>query len=175
MAKTLFRSLVLIQSTIQGTSMKTSHLLSVSILTAVATATATASAATHKLPTHAQIAKLFKTWNSALQTGNPETVANLYCAKGAVLLPTVSNQVRTTHKGIVDYFTYFLKSKPVGHIDREYIRVLGPNTAINSGIYTFNLIQNGKSTSVQARYTYVYEKQHGKWCIMDHHSSAMPE
>ena len=127
------------------------------------------------MPTHAQIAKLFQTWNNALQTGNPETVANLYCAHGAVLLPTVSNQVRTTHKAIVDYFTYFLKSKPVGHIDQQYIRVLGPNTAINSGVYTFHLTQDGKRTSVQARYTYVYEKQHGHWCIMDHHSSAMPE
>lgn len=154
--------------------MKKSYLLGISAL-AIISAAATASAAAHKLPSHAQIAKLFTTWNDALQTGNPETVANLYCAHGAVLLPTVSNRVRTDPKGIVDYFTYFLKSKPVGHIDQQYIRVLGPDTAINSGIYTFHLTQDGKRTSVQARYTYVYEKQNGHWCIMDHHSSAMPE
>ncbi len=155
--------------------MKTNHVFRILAFTTLAAAGATASAATHPMPSHKQIANLFKTWNAALQTGNPETVANLYCTHGAVLLPTVSNRVRTTHKGIVDYFTYFLKSKPVGHIDKEYIRVLGPDTAINSGIYTFHLTQDGKRTSVQARYTYVYQKQHGHWCIMDHHSSAMPE
>jgi len=155
--------------------MKRSHLLRISVLTAIAAATATASAATMNGPSKAQVAKQFDIWNSALQTGNPDTVANLYCVHGAVLLPTVSNRVRTTREGIVDYFTYFLKSKPVGHIDQEYIRVLGPNTAINSGVYTFHLTQDGKRTSVQARYTYVYEKQKGHWCIMDHHSSAMPE
>ncbi len=155
--------------------MRTNRLPGILALIALAAASATASATTHHAPSKAQIANLFTTWNNALQTGNPETVANLYCAHGAVLLPTVSNRVRTTHEGIVDYFTYFLKSKPVGHIDQQHIRMLGPNAAINSGVYTFHLTQNGKRTSVQARYTYVYEKQNGHWCIMDHHSSAMPE
>jgi len=155
--------------------MKTSHVFRFLALATLATTSAIASAGTHPTPTHKQIANLFKTWNDALQTGNPETVANLYCAHGAVLLPTVSNRVRTTRKGIVDYFTYFLKAKPVGHIDEQYIRVLGPDTAINSGIYTFHLTQDGKRTRVQARYTYVYQKHNGHWCIMDHHSSVLPE
>lgn len=154
--------------------MKTSTALCLAVLVAAATATS-ASASPSKSPTKAQVANLFGTWNAALQTGNPDTVAKLYCAQGAVLLPTVSNRVRTSHEGIVDYFTYFLKSKPVGRIDQQYIRVLGPHTAINSGVYTFQLTKDGKTSSVQARYTFVYEKQHGHWCIMDHHSSAMPE
>jgi len=145
------------------------------LLSALPAAAATAHTTHAGWPTTTQVANQFDIWNSALQTGNPETVAALYCEPGGVLLPTVSNRVRTTHAGIVDYFTYFLKSKPVGHIDHSYIRVLGPDTAINSGIYTFTLTNDGKTSSVQARYTYVYEKRHGKWCIMDHHSSAMPE
>lgn len=155
--------------------MKTKHVVCIFALTAIAAVGATASAATTHWPSKAQIAKQFDLWNNALQTGNPETVAKLYCTHGAVLLPTVSNRVRASHEAIVDYFTYFLKSKPVGHIDTSYIRVLGPDTAINSGIYTFHLTQDGKPASVQARYTFVYEKRHGRWCIMDHHSSAMPE
>ncbi|MGA7964521.1 MAG: SgcJ/EcaC family oxidoreductase [Gammaproteobacteria bacterium] len=145
------------------------------LVSAVPAVAATAPASHAGWPTKAQIANQFNIWNGALQTGNPKTVAALYCEPGGVLLPTVSNRVRTTHEGIVDYFAYFLKSKPVGHIDHSYIRVLGPDTAINSGIYTFTLTKDGKTSSVQARYTYVYEKRHGKWCIMDHHSSAMPE
>ncbi|MCT8368189.1 nuclear transport factor 2 family protein, partial [Xanthomonas citri] len=33
----------------------------------------------------------------------------------------------------------------------------------------------GNKSSVQARYTFVYEKRDGKWLIINHHSSAMPE
>ena len=43
------------------------------------------------------------------------------------------------------------------------------------GVYTFRLSKNGKARKVQARYTYVYEWQDGKWLIAHHHSSAMPE
>jgi uncharacterized protein (TIGR02246 family) len=63
----------------------------------------------------------------------------------------------------------------VGQIDKAYIRVLGPDTAINSGLYTFHVIKDGKPVDVHARYTFVYQKRHGGWCIMEQHSSTMPE
>ncbi|MGH8127630.1 MAG: SgcJ/EcaC family oxidoreductase [Gammaproteobacteria bacterium] len=154
MKTTLFIALLLTAGTASAATMPTSH----------------AHATSKTL-----IAKQFDIWNSALKTGNPEKVAALYCQPGGVLLPTVSNQVRSTHSEIVDYFEHFLKSKPVGHIDKSFIRILGHNAAINSGIYTFHLVQNDKPVTVQARYTFVYERRHGSWCIMDHHSSAMPE
>ena len=47
-----------------------------------------------------QVAAQFDRWNSALQTGDPEVVASLYADDG-VLLPTVSNKVRTDHAGKV--------------------------------------------------------------------------
>jgi uncharacterized protein (TIGR02246 family) len=126
-------------------------------------------------PSQEFIAKQFDIWNAALQTRDPNKVAALYCQPGGVLLPTVSNQVRTNRAEITDYFVHFLELKPAGKIDRAYIRILGPDTALNSGVYTFRLIKDGKPTDVQARYTFVYQKVQGKWCIMDHHSSAMPE
>jgi uncharacterized protein (TIGR02246 family) len=45
------------------------------------------------------ITVLFEQWNSALQTGDPKQVAALY-ATDAILLPTVSNQVRHNHAEI---------------------------------------------------------------------------
>ncbi|WP_083389667.1 SgcJ/EcaC family oxidoreductase [Trichormus sp. NMC-1] len=103
----------------------------------------------------------------------PKKVARNY-AKDGVLLPTVSNQVRNTPAEIKDYFQKFLKLKPVGKIDEENIRIYC-NIAINSGIYTFNLTQDGQVNKVQARYTFVYRKVGNKWLIIEHHSSAMPE
>jgi uncharacterized protein (TIGR02246 family) len=126
------------------------------------------------LPNQDQIAALFDQWNAALATGDPNKVADLY-APDAVLLPTLSNQIRTNRAEIVDYFTHFLESKPQGRIDRAVITVIDPQTAINTGIYTFELIKDGQLQDVQARYTFVYEKQNGNWLIVNHHSSKMPE
>lgn len=122
-----------------------------------------------------EIAGLFDRWNSALQTGNVKAVVDLY-APGAVLQPTVSNQVRSTPAQITDYFDHFLVLKPVGQINYREIRQLGTNVAMDSGVYTFTLTEaTGKIRHVQARYTFVYEKVGEEWKILNHHSSAMPE
>ena len=86
------------------------------------------------------------------------SVPNSRYAPGAVLLPTVSNKVRTTNAEIVDYFTNFLQLKPKGKIDESNVRLLTPDTAINSGVYTFNLTKEGQPASVQARYSFTYKK-----------------
>ena len=122
----------------------------------------------------AEIASLFDRWNAALATGNPAEVTKLY-AQDAVLEPTVSNKVRTTPEEIHNYFTSFLKLKPQGVVNYRQIRVLDENTALDTGVYTFDLTKDGKRQQVQARYTYVYEKLGGQWKIINHHSSAMPE
>lgn len=122
----------------------------------------------------AEIAKLFDTWNATLATGNPAKVASLY-APDAVLEPTVSNEVRTTPAAIEDYFVKFLKMKPVGTINMREIRLLGTDSALDTGVYTFRLTVDGKPRDVQARYTYVYKKVGNDWKILNHHSSAMPE
>ena len=125
-------------------------------------------------PAEQQIAALFPQWNAALATGHPLRVADLY-APDAVLLPTVSNEVRRSRAQIVDYFTKFLQSKPQGVIEDEIVDVLDADTAVNTGVYEFALTKDGKSERVRARYTYVYELREGKWLIVNHHSSAMPE
>lgn len=125
-------------------------------------------------PDQGTIAKLFTEWNAALATGDPQRVADRYAAD-AVLLPTVSNQVRTDRAGIVDYFTHFLAAKPQGVIKESHIDVLDRTTAIDTGVYVFTLTENGVQRKVEARYTFVYELRGGKWLIVNHHSSAMPE
>ncbi|MZF90327.1 SgcJ/EcaC family oxidoreductase [Streptomyces sp. SID5643] len=127
--------------------------------------------------TKAQVLGLFDRWNAALQTGDPKKVADLY-AKDAVLLPTVSDRIRTDRAGIVDYFEHFLQNKPQGTKIESVVNVLDRDTVIDTGVYEFELTDHGtgaKST-VKARYTYAYEKQpNGKWLIVNHHSSKMPQ
>ncbi|MFF7767436.1 SgcJ/EcaC family oxidoreductase [Streptomyces massasporeus] len=127
--------------------------------------------------TKGQVLGLFDRWNAALQTGDPDKVADLY-AKDAVLLPTVSNQVRTDRAGIVDYFEHFLPNKPVGTKVESVVNILDRDTVIDTGVYEFALTDHGtgEKSTVRARYTYAYEKQpNGNWLIVNHHSSKMPQ
>ncbi len=154
--------------------MKPTMLLIALMITTVAVPVTSFAKSNHD-PSPAFIAKQFELWNAALKTGSAEKVAALYCKFGGVLIPTLSNSIRSNRREIADYFEHFLQLKPVGQIDKAYIRVLGANTAINSGLYTFHIVKDGKPADVHARYTFVYQKQHGKCCIMEQHSSAMPE
>jgi uncharacterized protein (TIGR02246 family) len=138
------------------------------------TASAWQDEAAEARPTEQQIAALFDQWNAALATGDPEKVADLY-APDAVLLPTLSPQIRTTRAGIVDYFAHLLPSNPQAVITQEIITVLDRNNAINTGLYTFTLTENGVQQQVPARYTFVYRRTNGEWLIVNHHSSVVPE
>ncbi|MCQ4043017.1 SgcJ/EcaC family oxidoreductase [Streptantibioticus rubrisoli] len=130
--------------------------------------------ATTQLPSRGQIAALFDQWNAALATGDPSRVADLY-APDAVLLPTVSDRIRTNRAEIVDYFRHFLESKPVGRIQRRVINILGPTAAVDTGLYQFTLTKaNGTKSKVDARYTFVYALRGGRWLIINHHSSVLP-
>ena len=117
-----------------------------------------------------EISSLFDEWNSALQTGDPKTVAALY-ESNTILLPTVSNKVRHNHEAVEDYFVSFLAKGPEGEIDEANVRTFG-QMAINSGVYTFTF-KDG--SSVQARFTFVYRWNGERWMIVEHHSSQMPE
>ncbi|MFB7663551.1 SgcJ/EcaC family oxidoreductase [Kitasatospora sp. NPDC056138] len=127
-----------------------------------------------QLPTKGQIKALFDRWNAALATGDANRVADLY-APDAVLLPTVSAEVRSTRAGIVDYFKHFLESKPVGTIQERFINILDRANAVDTGLYQFTLTnKDGSTTKVNARYTFVYELRGGTWLIINHHSSVLP-
>lgn len=124
--------------------------------------------------TEAEIAALFDNWNAALATLDAHNVSMLY-AHDAVLLATLSNEVRPNHEKIEDYFVHFLEKKPQGRIDSRSISI-GCNTASDTGLYTFTLHEkNGKIKEVPARYSFVYEYDDDQWLIEHHHSSLMPE
>lgn len=124
-------------------------------------------------PTKSEIVRLFWEWNAALQSGEPQNVAKLYDDEKGVLVPTVSNKIRSNIDEIENYFANFLLLKPEGKILESHVSTEGP-FAIHSGIYIFDMKANGRS--VPARFSFVYRKnKDGEWKILSHHSSAMPE
>jgi uncharacterized protein (TIGR02246 family) len=118
------------------------------------------------------ISDQFARWNNALLTGDPNNVIACYAAD-AILLPTVSAKVRHNHDEIRDYFVHFLSKKPHGRITEQNIRIYD-NIAINSGLYTFSLMEDGSQKDVAARFTFVYRKYEDGWLIIEHHSSILP-
>ena len=119
----------------------------------------------------ADVLGLFDQWNTALSTLNPDIVTALY-ADNAVLLPTVSNQVRHNHEEIRDYFVGFLQKSPQGVVDEFNVNILSDTHATNSGVYTFTF---GDGSKVSARFSFLYVASNDGWKILQHHSSAMPE
>ncbi|WP_249369659.1 SgcJ/EcaC family oxidoreductase [Acaryochloris marina] len=121
----------------------------------------------------AEIADLFEQWDQSLQTGQPSEVVKTY-APDAILVPTVSNRVRHTPAEIEDYFQGFLALKPDGRIVEQNIQVFC-DLAVNSGLYAFAVVKEGRPSELMARFTFVYRKIGDRWLIVDHHSSGMPE
>ncbi len=126
---------------------------------------------TMTMATEKEIRALFSLWNSALATGDSRIVASRY-TKSPVLLPTVSDVIRTDFDGVKDYFDTFLLNKPRGRIVDGHISI-GDGWANDSGIYEFTMGTTGEK--VKARYTFLYVQEGGTWKIQHHHSSVMPE
>jgi hypothetical protein len=90
--------------------------------------------------------------------------------KYGVLLPTLSDEIRSTKQGLESYFVDFLKKSPQGKITALYATQRDGYT-IASGNYDFTLTTDGKKSVVPARFTYVFNKN----CkIIQHHSSEQP-
>jgi len=117
-----------------------------------------------------QVKGWFERWNQALASGDPAQVAQLY-DRHALLLPTLSAQLRDTPEAITAYFATFLTRHPSGTVTQRQIE-LGCNLAVDAGTYRFDL--HDPEARVEARYTFVYGRREGEWRILHHHSSLEP-
>ncbi|MFZ4126201.1 MAG: SgcJ/EcaC family oxidoreductase [Rickettsiales bacterium] len=121
-----------------------------------------------------ELCAAFATWREALSSGKAENVVQLYNSD-AVLLATLADEPIINQKERTAYFTKLTAKKNLkATVNKEFIRVLDEDDAVISGVYTFSFDENGKSVSIPARYTFVYEKQYGEWRIVEHHSSKLP-
>ena len=115
--------------------------------------------------------ELLQKWISAVKSGDAKQVVSLYRNDG-ILLGTFSNKERVGHELILEYFENLLKSKHGVEVEivSENPHVF-ESSAINVGHYNF--VTNGKT--INARFSFVYEKDNDEWKIASHHSSVMPE
>ena len=113
--------------------------------------------------------ELLQKWTNTVKDGDPNQVVNLYHEDG-ILLGTFSNKERVGHGLILEYFENLLKSPVEVEIVSEH-PIVFESVAVNSGLYNF--ITKGKT--INARFSFVYQKDNDGWKIVSHHSSVMPE
>ncbi len=138
----------------------------------------------------AQVRQAYQDWTNAVASakGNAEKVASFY-APNAILLATLSPEIKLnlsdsvskelfdfTSQDIREYFVAFTSLKNIHATTDKIYTQLFNDVAINTGLYTFEYIDDkGKTVDVPARFTFVYEKLGDKWMIINHHSSTVPE
>ena len=113
--------------------------------------------------------ELLQKWASIVKDGDANQVVSLYHGDG-ILLGTFSNKERVGHGLILEYFENLLKFPVEVEIVSEHPSVF-ESVAVNSGLYNF--VTGGKT--INARFSFVYQKDNGEWKIISHHSSVMPE
>jgi len=120
------------------------------------------------------IVEAMMTWAKEFSAVSEKNIVALY-AQDASLWGTFSSLIRTKPDSISDYFEkiFVFEHRKVNFNDYN-IRIYG-NTAISSGLYTFSLFKAGQKLVIPARYSFTYVNFQGRWLIVEHHSSVMPE
>lgn len=125
----------------------------------------------------AAVQKEYRDWCAAISKakGDPEVMVKFY-APDAILLPTFYPKILiNAHGGLNAYFTEFTNSPNIECIPDTLKTQLYNDVAINSGFYTFTYTEkDGKTKTVPARFTFVYELIDKQWLIIEHHSSLRP-
>jgi uncharacterized protein (TIGR02246 family) len=122
----------------------------------------------------AAIDQQFSRFNQALLSRDADKVTALF-APDAVLLPTLSDEMRTTRAGIRDYFVHFLEKSPDGRVDKSETKI-GCNEASRMGNWSIEVTdpKTHEKSTVHARFTFIYRYSGGRWWIEHLHSSLMP-
>ncbi|QEH97773.1 nuclear transport factor 2 family protein [Gluconobacter thailandicus] len=124
---------------------------------------------------HLQAARsiLFE-WAKVVSTGEIEELLKLY-APDAILVPTVSDEVRGADDQRRAYFENFL-AKPnlrceIKSFKKRISHKLG--TVVIGGLYDFTFGEDQKAELVPARFLFTFEEINGRWVITGHHSSQL--
>jgi uncharacterized protein (TIGR02246 family) len=113
-------------------------------------------------------------WIDAFNRKSSTDIVALY-AEDAVFFGTSSPVLRDKPELVRDYFKSLATlGDSVISMGDHRVQVFG-RIAINTGFYTRTSQQDGKPVQAPARFSFVYEKRGGRWLIVNHHSSALPQ
>jgi len=123
----------------------------------------------------AEIAAVTQKWIEGMSRHDMNGVVALYDPE-AVLWGTRSPTLRDKPDTVRGYFSILEKVPPSykAVLGEQRIRVYG-DIAINTGTYTFSEMRDGKEVARPSRFSFVYRYRDGRWLIVDHHSSAVPQ
>ena len=111
-------------------------------------------------------------WLDIVCTHDPQAITNLYLSDG-VLLGTVAENIKYGEQEIRSYFDMFVQKNPCGVIT-EITSADYHGMSVVNGNYVFELTEDGTTTQVPARFTFVLKQIGNGWKIDTHHSSAQP-
>ena len=111
-------------------------------------------------------------WIDAFNSGDAVRIASLYDPQ-AVLIGTTAKQPVAGTAAITAYFRQAAGNAARVAQGEHILRAYG-EVAVDSGLYSFFFVREGKAVLVPARYTFVWHKRDGKWRILEHHSSRVP-
>jgi len=114
----------------------------------------------------------FYHWAATVATRDVDKILALY-ASDAILVPTLSNQVRDCNDSRRNYFENFLANDglvcDIEVFKKRVSRKLG--TVVIGGLYTFALREGDAQRVVPARFLFTFENIDEQWLITGHHSS----
>lgn len=121
------------------------------------------------------VAAVAQAWATAFNDCDGAKSASLYDQE-AILWGDYAREMLTSPALITEYFTTKCDEtyKRSVTIDEQRIRVYG-DAALNTGIYTIDRTFGDRSHSEQERFSFAYRRKSGRWLIVDHHTSPMPE
>jgi len=112
------------------------------------------------------------TWAAIVATRDVEAILALY-APDAILVPTLSNEVRDCQDSRREYFRNFLANEGlVCDVQIFKKRVSSKlSTVVVGGLYVFHYREGEQVIDVPARFLFTFEQIEGRWLITGHHSS----
>lgn len=137
---------------------------------------ACATTETDRSPTVAakeEVAAASRGWTEAYNSRDPKRITAFY-ASDAVFWGTGSKTVRATPETIYEYFKDAGK-RPDARVEivEQHIQVYG-DVGVNTGIYNFSNMRDGKRISNPSRFSMVFHRRAGQWVLVQHHSSRLP-
>lgn len=116
----------------------------------------------------------FNSWNEALQTRNPEKVAELY-RDDCTFMPTFPEEGKEIvgKEGVADYFSHFLLKHPRGIIIKEEVTQISEKVFRHNGLYDFEIGEDGKREIAHAIFIFEWKEENGEYGILFHGSFPM--